>query len=407
MTLQYGPPRRGGRRGKRKDRISFVSPTPPGFEKLVPPAAPKRKVAPKVEVRDPAKTKPKISVGSLTRLFGGTVGAAIAPAITATPTAEATPGPWIWQQNDFDIAPELEGLDVDPRYQRRPEIPLPDPKVSDFVRKPVTLPEVPWKEFKKGKIGITRSPKIGTVEIRLPLDYYVPAPIRIDPFPDAEIWKEPEVPIEILFPEPKPIIDVVPPQVETKPKTRAKRKAKTKTGQKTGTITLTETVLNIEIVAEPKMQPKIRLRNSRVKTSTRRKKDTKANRRWIKAAHKLINSTYGTWSEFQDLVDALVWNVYSVTDDELNIQYAMALEDGNATKVLQGLAEGKYELDTAGFIIDYVTMQAQDMIQGRASKAITKEVIDNGNWTSPMGPQGMLSRPTQGVQDVSQNFIPS
>lgn len=412
MTIKYGPPRRGGRRGKTKDRISFVSPTPSGFPQLVPPAAPKRKVAPKVEVRDPAKTKPKVSIRSITRLFGTTVGSAVIPAITATPTSEAIPGPWVWQQDDFDIAPELEGLDVDPRYQNRPEIPVPEPAIGDIVITPVSLPEIPWKEWKyEPKEGFTRTPKIGTVEILLPYDYYIPPPVRLDPFPDADIWQDTEVPLEVIWPEDYPSIDILPPQVDTevkkdaKDKKRKRQKDTSDVKTKKGTLTLTETVLNIEIVAQEKGSPIIRLRNSKNRTSLKRKKDTKANRRWIKAAHKLINTTYGTWSEYQDLVDALAWNVYDVTDDGL--VYAMALEDGKVVKVLEGLVEGKYELDTGQFIIDYVTMQAQDMIQGRASKALTKEVIDNGNWQSPFGPQGMLSRPTQGVENVSQNFIPS
>ena len=382
--IQYGPPRRGGRRGRPigKPRVT----TRP---RLV-----VSNEAPKIEPRDPKSTPPKISVGSLTRLLGKTLAPYVGPMIEAKPTAEATPGPWVWQQPDFDIAPELETLDVDPRVQKRPEIELPKTETTDYELERPELPEVSWPEIRKpGVVGISRSPKIGTVVIRLPQDYYVPAPIRVDPQPEGSIWDVPDdVPIEILAPrrEDAPEIDIEAPKPQ-------------KRGTARKPADLYDETLNIEIKADPDGQPTIHLRPGRARASERRKKDTKANRAWIKAAHKLINVTYGTYSEIIDFVDALVWNVYDV-NEKGELVYAMALEGGKAHMVIDGLMRGKYEIDMGQFIIDYAVMQTQDMIMGKMSQALVKETIDKGQWTSPMGPQGMLSRVQKEFQNVSQNI---
>jgi len=56
------------------------------------------------------------------------------------------------------------------------------------------------------------------------------------------------------------------------------------------------------------------------------------------------------------------------------------------------LIDGRYELDMEGFIVDYVTMQAMDALQGKFNKQVVKQSVDQGWWTSPVGPQGFVSK---------------
>jgi hypothetical protein len=152
------------------------------------------------------------------------------------------------------------------------------------------------------------------------------------------------------------------------------------------TITL-DTRLDLDTGVETES---IILTQSKTKASTKRRKDVKVNRRWIKAAHKLINITYGTYSEFRDFLEVFVWNIrYRKKDGTWG--YAMSLERGSVQGALRGLREGRYELDMGQLIIDFAMTQLQDYVIGRASQLSTR-AIDEGIWRSPTGPSSFANR---------------
>jgi hypothetical protein len=325
-------------------------------------------------VEAPEEIKPKISVASILKLAGRTMGSA-ASVLYPSQAAQATADmPWMWQATEFDKPPELKGAAIG-RIQLESELVVPHPSVNDFKYERPVLPEIPWQEFKPDIEGFTRSPKKGTVIVNVP-DIWVPPPLTMDPMPEADIWSIPEhTPFDHVWVspqlEPSPALPDPVPSINPRAPGRVQ-----------------ETGVTIEITKESG-RTQLKLRPQRSRASRSRKKDTKANRKWIKAAHKFVNVTYGTYSEIMDAMEAIAWNIYEEADGVR--RPAMALEDGNMIRTFDGLLDGKYDLDIAQTIIDYAYMQSVDFLQGKFSQGVINQSVDKGWWTSPQGPQGFVN----------------
>ena len=120
----------------------------------------------------------------------------------------------------------------------------------------------------------------------------------------------------------------------------------------------------------------------------------------------MISMTYGTYSEMRDLMEAIAYNAYVLNDKGERIP-ALALEKGSLLKVMQGIGEGKYELDMGKFIIDFTVMQATDALVGKMNQKIVKDWIDTGAWQSMSGPSSFVNRSTEGFSNVQSLFTPS
>lgn len=53
-------------------------------------------------------------------------------------------------------------------------------------------------------------------------------------------------------------------------------------------------------------------------------------------------------------------------------------------------ADGRVELDVAGFVEDFIIMQAEDWIVGRLSSAMQESIMEAG-WNSPLSVQQLLN----------------
>ena len=138
--------------------------------------------APRLQQKPPEKYNPKLPLSVISRFIGRTLGAQIAPLIEATPTADATydPGPYFWQNPDFDVSPELQNMSRGLLELPEVEIYTPSPSTGDwgsFKERP-PLPEIPWRDFRPDVLGFSRSPKKGTLRINVP-QYTVPIHYRL------------------------------------------------------------------------------------------------------------------------------------------------------------------------------------------------------------------------------------
>ena len=141
-----------------------------------------------------------------------------------------------------------------------------------------------------------------------------------------------------------------------------------------------------------------------VRGSTKRKNDTKAASRWIKLSQLAISLTYGTYTEIMDFVEILVWDAYAIDPRTGKLVYAMFQEDYKMINVISGIAEGKYSVDIGATLVYYGVSQATDMIIGKSSKAVTRQVIDTGNWRSPQGPQGFINKMQKDYKNVLSQY---
>jgi hypothetical protein len=325
---------------------------------------------------------PKIGFGVISRIFGAAT-PFIYGALAPTPLSDGT----------FDQGPvNPEKLGIDPDLAVRPPkidyevpaIPQLDTRVDPLVD-PLELKEVPYEKFKVGTPGYTVSPKRSRVIITVP-DVMLPPPLVLEPEPTHEIWDTDRIRPEVYFP--------TGPQVETKPEIGTEPATKPKLSQiiDYGVTITVETKLDTQTQVE---SDQIIISRTKVRASRRRRKDQKANRRWIKAAHKLINVTYGTYSEIKDLVEAFANNIGYVNENGKWVS-AMAEQRGDLKKVLRMYREGHYEIDIGQFILDYAYMQAQDFVIGKSSQ-LANTAIDKGVWQSPVGPSGFISNTNVGV----------
>jgi len=370
--------------------------------------------APRIQQKPPERYNPKLPLSVITRFIGRGLGAQIAPLIEATPTADATIdyGPYYWQNPDFDVSPELQNMSRGLLELPEVEIYTPSPASGDwgsFDERP-PLPEIPWRDFRPDVVGFSRSPKKGTLRINVP-QYKVPSPLYVDNEPENDLYKDPEVfePPFPSLPQTKRFIgdrfvgdkfvddvpwgDYVPKNVRYKGMPNANEKGVT--------IEFVNTDAGVQVAVKPMT----------ARANMPRKQDTKANRKWIKLAHKLVSVTYGTYTEIMDFLEALAQNIYVYSDDYLSGEFrgdprrgykisAMYLNEGDMIKTFQGLIDGRYDLDLPAFLVDYAVMQTTDFLQGKVSQKVTKQSVDQGWWTSPQGPQGFTNRMNKGMNDV-------
>lgn len=330
---------------------------------------------PAVDTNDHSALSPKISFGVLTKFFGSFAGALLTPSPAgdgSTISEQAQTYPELLQSEGFQDAPEeVKRMAVGAIAETIPDYELPTYDQPPIYRRP-EIPEIPWQEFTP-EVGpaFTRSPKRGDLIINVP-EFEIPSPIKVDPDPSHDIWNVPDdVPIEELYPESIPQPDPsIAPEVFTSPQSK-----------------VSEAGVVIEVVSDNGIQ--VRVRPTRQRASVRRRKDTKANRRMLKAAHKLVNVTYGSYSEVMDFLEALAWNVYEVRGGKRVL--VMSTNGGSVFQTLDGLAKGRYEVDLASLIVDYAFMQAQDFVIGRMGQLATESAINNLGWTSPQGPSGFAN----------------
>ena len=165
-----------------------------------------------------------------------------------------------------------------------------DTRVAPEVE-PLELQEVPWEKFKIGTPGYTVSPKKSRIIITVP-DVMIPPPLVLTPEPTHEIWDTDKLePAEVL----------IPPRTEVEPKIGNEPITAPKPSQLVdyGVTFTVQTRVDPETQVETE---ELVISRSKTRASRRRRKDTKAHRRWIKAAHRLINVTYGTYSEVRDVM---------------------------------------------------------------------------------------------------------
>ena len=350
---------------------------------------------------EPDKAKPQVSSGTIAKVFGKTLAPFIATVLSPSEASDATydPGPYFWQNSNFHRDPNLRDMAVG---YVEPIIPMVDVPVEPKFDIPVrpTAPEIPWKEFKEHVgDGYTRSPKKGTIVINVP-DIMVPPPLTLEPFP--ELFPDTDVRYENPFPNMvEPEIDFDAPEISVNPP---------RTGQR-NRLGQDEVVIEIETKPETETQPEVTrltIRSRRVKASQKRRKETKAGSKWIKAANKLISNTYGEYSEMIDLMEVISFNAYKEVknkDGEIVRIPAVALEDGSLLKVMQGIGRGEYEFDIGKFIIDFTVMQATDALIGKVNQKIVKDLIDTGIWQSAAGPSSSINRATGDFANVSSQYV--
>lgn len=87
-----------------------------------------------------------------------------------------------------------------------------------------------------------------------------------------------------------------------------------------------------------------------------RYRDTKFGRKTVWMVQKVINVTYGAYTELQDAVEVFAQSLYA--PDGVS---AWQKENGSVLGALQGYMEGRYRLDTVGFVIDFGINQASDL----------------------------------------------
>lgn len=353
---------------------------------------------PKVETRTPRDISPKVPFH---KLFGHPLvklgQALISPSATASPEETF----YDWSKHGENVAKQIAkdnfvGRDLAARPQQleTPVVDLPTEPVRDanWIRPQVE--EVDW--FNRPEYGpyIARSPKIGTVEVVVP-EYNVPPPLPVV-LPERHAWFD-EVPAQEIpellreFDIPKiPEMDIDPITHEMMPKRKMDN--------------IRDVGLSIEVTAVPDKLPVIKFRPQIVKGSVKRKNDTKAHSAWIKLAHKAISLTYGTYTEIMDFVEILVWDAYYIDPRTGALRYAMFEEEMEIVNVINGIAEGKYSVDIAATLVDYGVSQAQDILIGQMSRAVTRQVVDTGNWRSPQGPQGFINKMQKDYRNVLSQY---
>jgi hypothetical protein len=347
---------------------------------------------PKVETRTPRDILPKVP---FTKFIGNPLlNFLMSPDQTASPEETF----YDWSKHGENVSKQIAqdnfvGRDLAARPQPLknydtdlPTLPAVNP---NFIRPEV--PTVKWFDRPENGPYIARSPKINTIEYVVP-DYDVPPPLPVE-LPERHAWFDP-VPAQEI-PELTRAFDIPKiPEVDIDPYPVRQRKPDN----------IRDVGVSIEIVEVPQKLPMVKIRPIIVRGSTPRKNEQKAHSAWIKLAHKAISLTYGTYTEVMDFVEILVWDAYSIDPRTGKLRYAMFEEDYKMINVLNGIANGKYSVDIASTLVDYGVSQAQDILIGKSSQAITRQVVDTGNWRSPQGPQGFVNKMQKDYRNVLSQY---
>jgi hypothetical protein len=349
---------------------------------------------PKTETRTPRDLLPKIPISKV--LSNNLLSFLVQPSELAG-DAETF---YDWSKHGENVSKQIAdnnfvGRDLAARPQQLndydTDLPT-EPAVNpNFIRPAV--PQVQWFDRPETGPYITSSPKINTIEYVVP-DYDVAPPLPVE-LPERHAWFDP-VPAQEI-PELTRAFDIPKiPDVDITPEMIPQRKPDD----------IRDVGVSIEVKADPHpdVLPMVRFRPIIIKGSVKRKNDTKAASPWIKLAHKTISLTYGTYTEVMDFVEILVWDAYYIDPRTGKLVYAMFKEDYKLVNVLKGIAEGKYSVDIAATLVDYGVSQAQDILLGKSSQAVTKQVIDTGNWRSPQGPQGFVNKMNKDYRNVLSQY---
>ena len=283
-----------------------------------------------------------------------------------------------------DLAARMQPLD---NYDT--DLPIKPAVNPNFIRPAIPTPN--WFERPESGPYISVSPKINTIEYVVP-DYDVGPPIPME-VPERHLWFD-EIPAQEI-PELVKNFDIPKiPDIDVNPEMLRQKKPDS----------IHEVGVSIEFTAVAEKLPIVKIRPMMVRGSTKRKNDTKAASRWIKLSQLAISLTYGTYTEIMDFVEILVWDAYAIDPRTGKLVYAMFQEDYKMINVISGIAEGKYSVDIGATLVDYGVSQATDMIIGKSSKAVTRQVIDTGNWRSPQGPQGFINKMQKDYKNVLSQY---
>jgi hypothetical protein len=360
---------------------------------------------PRVETRNPRDIPAKIPFAKLfTHPLVKLGQAVLDPTMTASPEETF----YDWSKHGENVSKQIAKNNFVGRDLAARQLPLQEYDV-DLPTQPVKnanwirpeIPEVGW--FQRPETGpyISRSPKIGKVEVVIP-EYNVPPPIPIE-LPERHAWFD-EVPAQEI-PELVKEFDVPPvPQIDIQPVPEGIPDITPEMIPVRKPDQIQERGVSIEIQAVPDKLPIVKFRPIVIKGSVPRKNDTKAHSKWIKLSQLAISLTFGTYTEIMDFVEILVWDAYYIDPRTKRLRYAMFEEEMKMINVLNGIAEGKYSVDIAATLVDYGVSQAQDIIIGKLSRAVTKQVIDTGSWRSPQGPQGFVNKMQKDYKNVLSQY---
>lgn len=142
-----------------------------------------------------------------------------------------------------------------------------------------------------------------------------------------------------------------------------------------------------------------RLRPARTRQVSRAKKDQKSGSKWYSRFIRLINRTWGTWTEVLDFWDAFAWNVY---DQEG--RYAMAVTGGDPAAILNGIASGRFRLDFQEFVYDWAVNQLGDSLIAAQNRYVNKSLQGVGLTSVTMG--STFSRAQRFARDVQEGQLP-
>lgn len=109
-------------------------------------------------------------------------------------------------------------------------------------------------------------------------------------------------------------------------------------------------------------------------------RDSKYGKKLVQVVYRVVNHSYGTVSEVQDAIDVLGQNIYGLTDRGQVVQ-AMVIEGGDLSRVLRGLASGKYKVDGVGFAVDYARQQLSDLAYAAEGAPREMAVAAGGRFT--------------------------
>ena len=110
----------------------------------------------------------------------------------------------------------------------------------------------------------------------------------------------------------------------------------------------------------------------------------------------IVNKTLGRLTEVMDVVDQLVNNTYAMTKSGLVVN-AMAVEKGDARKVITGIARGEYEVDIPGFAHGVLLNEVGDQLIARFNKFGMKGLVEAG-YNLPVGVNAL----TTGFKRISE-----
>jgi hypothetical protein len=145
-------------------------------------------------------------------------------------------------------------------------------------------------------------------------------------------------------------------------------------------------LVSVTVAPGPLGHPRVhvRVRYDRERALSRpRYSDSKTGRKLMGVMLSVVNKTYGVYSEAADMVEVMSWSMYGV-DRYGVVRPAMTLTDRSMAEVFQGYMEGRFKLDTVGFVQDYAMQQLGDVVQAKIGRYVDDQMRGIG-YESPLG----------------------